>query len=120
MSGSAGVLIDLVKDVTVVKFNQASIVDAAEATRIGKQLDVLVDDQAPKKIVLDFSQVRALSSSALGVLIRLRQRIAEIEGHVLVCGLGRELKTTFQIAKLDKLFACCEDRHKALAALESV
>ena len=115
MPPSAPILVHAIKDVTIVDFNQAVIVDDAQITKIGRQLHDLVERQARKKIILDFSKTRSLSSSALSALITLRKKADEINGQVVICGLGKELKRAFKITNLHKLFTICKNEEKALA-----
>ena len=115
MPPSAAVLVHAIKDVTIVDFNQAVIVDDTQIARIGQQLHDLVDRQARKKIILDFSKTRSLSSSALSILIALRSKADQINGRIVICGLGKELKRAFKITNLHKLFTICKNEETALA-----
>ena len=93
-----------ISGVVVANFTEASILDAQGIEAIGRQLYELVDDQAQRKILLDFSRVRFLSSSMLGVLISLQKKSQAIKGQVAICGLRGDLKKPFEITHLDKLF----------------
>ena len=108
-------LIHWIRDVTVVNFNDSSILDGAQVEQIGEQLYELVDHKDRKKLILDFSNVQLLSSSALGVLITLRTKAEQIKGRVVLCGLRKDLRKVFKITRLDKLFTFCDDEEKALA-----
>ena len=115
MPTSAQLLIHPIRDVTVVTFNQTSIIDTAQVERIGEQLYELVDNQARRRIILDFAKVSSLSSSALGILIKLQNKADRIDGKVVLCGLRKELRRVFKISKLEKLFTFCADEEKGLA-----
>ncbi len=111
-----GLLIHQIRDVTVVNFNETSILDAMQVEQIGTQLDDLVEKQARQKILLDFSNVRLLSSSALGVLVTLQKKARQIKGRAVICGLRPELRKVFKITSLDKLFDFYDDESSGLAA----
>lgn len=115
MAASQGMLIHNIRDVTVVTFSDATILDAVQVDKIGNQLYALVDEQNRKKLILDFTDVRLLSSSALGVLITLRKKADAIKGKVVLCGVRPELKKPFTITRLDKMFKFADDEEKALA-----
>jgi anti-sigma B factor antagonist len=100
--------------VTIVDFQDARILDAVQIEEIGKELFRLVDDMDRKKLVLDFSKVRFLSSSTIGVLISLRKKTADIDGTLVICGLRSELMEIFKIMKIQKLFTFCADEQKAM------
>ena len=104
MPAEAKLLIQKVGDVTVVDFEDARILDTFQVEELGKQLYHLVDAQNRKKLILDFSKVQFLSSSALGILLDLHRRAKAIKGEVVLCGLRPEIKQIFDIMKLNKLF----------------
>jgi anti-sigma B factor antagonist len=115
MAGAARLLIHPFRDVTVVNFQDASILDAAQVESIGEDLYDLVDNKARKKIVLDFTKVQFLSSSALGVLIMLRKKAAAIKGEIVICGIRKELMKVFEITNLTRMFTFAASEEKALA-----
>jgi len=115
MAGSSHLLIHPIRDVTVVNFRTSSILDALQVQQIGEALYDLVDTRALTKIVVDFSEVKFLSSSALGVLITLHKKAAAIKGRVVLCGLRPELRRVFEISRLDKLLELRETEEQALA-----
>lgn len=101
-------------DVVVVNFGDTAILDGLTIDAITRSLLDLVDNQARRKILLDFSRVRFLSSSMLGVLIRLQKRIGAINGRLAILGLRPELHKVFKITRLDKLFNFYNDEQDAL------
>ena len=115
MAGSDCILTRVIEDVTVVTFSSSSVVDSAEAERMGQQLYPLVDDQGCRKIVICLANVKAMSSSALGVLVTFRQKVADCEGKILVCEVEDQLNAVLQACKLDTLFSFCNDQREALA-----
>jgi anti-anti-sigma factor len=114
MAGIGRLLIHPLRDVTVVTFSDASILDTQQVQQIGQQLFDLVDKQARRKIVLDFEKVRFLSSSALGILITLRKKADAIKAKVVFCNLRDELRKVFKITNLEKMFEFYESEEKAL------
>jgi anti-sigma B factor antagonist len=108
-------LIHPIRDVTIVNIQDASILDTAQVEQLGEELYDLVDGKNRKKLILDFTKVQFLSSSALGVLITLRKKAAAIKGEVVICGLRKELMKVFSITNLDKMFAFRPDEKEALA-----
>jgi len=115
MAGSGKLLIHPLRDVTVVNFVDASILDAQQVQQLGQELFDLVDKQARRKIVLDFEKVRFLSSSALGVLITLRKKTDAIKAKIVFCNLRDELRKVFKITNLEKMFEFYKREEKALS-----
>jgi anti-sigma B factor antagonist len=114
MASTGRLLIQPLRDVTVVNFADASILDAQQVQQIGDELYDLVDKQARRKIVLDFERVRFLSSSALGVLITLRKKSDAIKGKIVFCNLRGDLRKVFKITNLEKMFEFYDSEEKAL------
>ncbi len=90
--------------VTVVTIQDSAMLDAARIDQLGKELFQLVDEQNKQKIVLDFSNVRFLSSQALGILLTLNKKCKAIKGSLALCGFRDELMKIFTITRVDKLF----------------
>lgn len=117
MPGTSQLLIHPIRDVTIVNFRDASILDALQVQQIGEELFDLVDTKNRRKLILDFSEVKFLSSSALGVLVTLRKKSDAIKGQVLLCGMRPELRKIFKITNLEKLFQFFENEERALNSL---
>jgi anti-sigma B factor antagonist len=104
-----------IRDVMVVVFNEAMVLDALQVQQIGDMLYQLVDGRACRKLILDMSKVQMLSSAALGVLINLKKKSDAIKGKVVLCGIRKEPMKVFQITHLNKVFDICAGEHEALA-----
>ena len=115
---TSGLVVAEVQGVMVVGFQTSSIMDLATIEKIGGELYALVEQQARKKIVLDFSAVRFLSSQMLGVLIQLQRKARQIGGRVVLCAMRPDLMKVFQITRLDKILEFASDERQALAKLD--
>ena len=116
MAARANLLIQTIRDVTVVNFGDTSILDSLQIQQLGDELYNLVDTLYRQRLILDFSKVRFLSSSALGVLVTLQKKSAAIKGKLLLCGLRKELLDVFKITRLDRLFEIFDDEAGALSS----
>jgi anti-sigma B factor antagonist len=106
-----------VGDVYVVSINQASIGGAEGIERIRQILRPIVQDEQPRKVVIDFSAVCFFSSQMLGLLVDLWRRLKNAGGALLISGINPRLTRVFRITRLDKLFDFYEDTDAAVAAL---
>jgi anti-anti-sigma factor len=113
----AGLVIAPVGDAIAVSFQKSKILEAMEIEPIGHELYALVDQRACRKIVLDFSNVKFLSSQMLGVLMLLQKKSAAIKGRVVLCGLSSDLQKLFKIMNLHKVLVIVADRHTALGVV---
>lgn len=64
--------------------------------------------------VIDFSKTGYIDSSGLGVLVSLSKKIRERGGDLRLSGLNEDLRTLFELTKLDTLFTITDTRAEAL------
>src|SRR5262245_30577886 len=76
----------------------------------------LVEKQGHSKLVLDLSDIWALSSFALGILANLQQRVEAAGGRLKLCGLNENIKQLFRLTKFDQIFEIYATREEALRA----
>src|SRR5438874_194346 len=74
-------------DVTVVNFTDNKILDEQEIQIIGEQLFSLVDELGRRKLILNFSIVKYLSSAALGKFLTLNKKINAAGGRLVLCNI---------------------------------
>ena len=67
-----------------------------------KVLDEL--QRGERKFLVDFSQTGYIDSSGLGVLVSLAKKIRGQGGELRLASLNDDLKTLFELTKLDALF----------------
>ena len=64
-------------------------------------------------LILDFGNVRFLSSAVLGLLIRVSRRIYEQEGQLRLCNINPKIYEIFKITRLTKTFDIYTDVESA-------
>lgn len=69
--------------------------------------DPLVGDNAVKQAVVDFTNVDYLDSSALGMLLMLRDKFRAVGKDVTLTGVKGAVKQVLDIANFGKLFQIC-------------
>ena len=80
-----------------------------------KVLDEL--EGGERKFVIDFSNTGYIDSSGLGVLVSLSKKIREQGGELRLANLNEDLRTLFELTKLDTLFTIADSREEALEGL---
>jgi anti-sigma B factor antagonist len=70
-----------------------------------------------RKFVIDFSNTGYIDSSGLGVLVSLSKKIREQGGELRLASLNEDLRTLFELTKLDTLFKISDSRDEALRGL---
>lgn len=99
-------------DVTVVAMDGELVVDNRERLKeaVGRRMRA-----GDRKFVVDFRETSYIDSSGLGVLVSLAKEVREEGGELRLAGLGDDLRTLFELTRLDTLFHIADDRSQALA-----
>ena len=71
-------------------------------------------DRGERRILIDFSRTGYIDSSGLGVLVSLSKKIREQGGELRLANLNEDLRTLFELTKLDTLFNIADTREAAL------
>jgi anti-sigma B factor antagonist len=106
------------KDIRIAEFTNNKILDDARISEIGQTLDLLVDEAASPKLLLDFSNVDHLSSAALGMLINTNNKIKQKNGQLRLSDIRPQIMEVFVITKLNRLFKILPTRKDALASFQ--
>ncbi len=114
MPGASRIVVQSIRDVTVVQFEDIQIRDMNQVQQIASDLYELVDNQARRNLILDFGKVVMLSSSALGVLITLNKKTQSQKGKLVLVGIRDDIFRLFKLAKMHKLFTFCNSEDEAL------
>ena len=83
-----------------------------------QELKNLVQDalgESERKFLIDFSGTAYIDSSGLGALVSISKKIREQGGELRLAELNEDLRSLFELTKLDTLFAIAESRSEALA-----
>ena len=111
--------IQTIQGITIVTFEDESILDPLQVQDIGEKLHRLIEQEDRQQLILDFHKVKILSSQMLGVLIGLLKRIRSGQGRIVICGMKPDLHKVFKITNLDKLFSFYDSEGQALRSFES-
>jgi anti-sigma B factor antagonist len=81
-----------------------------------KELVQTALDQGERRLLIDFSRTGYIDSSGLGALVSISKKIREAGGELRLSGLNEDLRSLFELTKLDTLFAIAETPQQALAS----
>jgi anti-sigma B factor antagonist len=71
-------------------------------------------ENGDRKFVIDFAKTGYIDSSGLGVLVSLSKKIREQGGELRLSSLNEDLRTLFELTKLDTLFRIADSKEQAL------
>ncbi|MGD2120326.1 MAG: STAS domain-containing protein [Gemmatimonadota bacterium] len=109
-----GFQVEKVGDVLIVDVEGQLIVGNRQELK-QKVLEEL--DGGERKFVVDFEKTGYIDSSGLGVLVSLSKKVREQGGELRLANLNEDLKTLFELTKLDTLFHIADSREAALKDL---
>ena len=102
--------------VIVATIGRPSLLESRDFDAIARNLDALVSEQAKRKLVIDFTNVRQLSSQSIGMLLNLNNQAKSIDGTIALCGIRGPVARLFELTKLDAIFKIFKDDAAALAS----
>lgn len=95
------------------EFVDRSILDESVIKQIGDELFEIINDNDNPKLILNFRHVDHLSSSALGTLITVNNKVKAREGQLRLAEIDTQIREVFSITKLDTLFQIHETEEQA-------
>jgi anti-sigma B factor antagonist len=71
-------------------------------------------DNGERKLLVDFAKTGYIDSSGLGALVSISKKVREHGGELRLSGLNEDLRSLFELTKLDTLFAIADNSAQAL------
>ena len=108
-----------VKDeIRIIIIEVQRLVDCSLIDQCSKEIVMLLDKSLEKHLLLHFGMVTFMSSSALGMLIRVNKKCAEYKVALKLCNISPDIMQVFKITGLGKVFSIYPDASDALAAFK--
>ena len=105
-------------NVTIVKFTDERILEEKDIKALQDSIMPIIESASGRiNLVLDFGNVRFLSSAVLGLLIRISKRIYEYDGQLRLCSINPKIYEIFKITRLTKTFDIYENIEGAIEDL---
>ncbi len=97
--------VNIVKNNNQARLNLHGRVDFGSPAQFKEACDQALDDREVGELVLDMSAVEYLDSSALGMLLLLRDRVAQARKAMAIENCQGIVREVLGIANFQKLFA---------------
>lgn len=72
-------------------------------------------DGGARKFLIDCSSTGYIDSSGLGALVSISRKVRDLGGELRLAGLNEDLRSLFELTKLDSLFHIAPTAQDALA-----
>ena len=97
-------------------FSPEGAIDLHVSPELRASLRAIIDDEKPKRLVVDLSRVPYIDSSGIAVLIGAMQSLEHEGGTFLLAGAREGVRMILESARLDQYFRLFPDVEAAVAA----
>ncbi len=104
-------------DIAIATFQKEQITEEDNLEQLGQELFALVDQYHFRKVIVQLTPVRFVTSSVLGKLITLHRKLGRNDGQLVLCNLHDDLQEVLSTSKLLTYFTTAADVPSGKAAL---
>ncbi len=91
-------------DTTFVTLNAEEILEEQQIKELNDSIMPVIEKNKDGKLILNFCNVQFMSSSLLGLLVKVHKRVCEQGGHLQLINIDPDIYKVFQITHLTKVF----------------
>ena len=102
--GQSGIEVEYGLDVTFVTFAEEKILEEQQIKELQEALEAVIEKNGAKKLILNFVNVKFMTSAVLGLLVRVHKKVIERDGTLQLSNLDSNLRRVFEITQLTKIF----------------
>lgn len=102
---------------TILTFTDEKILEENDIRSLQGSIMSVIEQGGRMNLILDFQNVRFLSSAVLGLLIRVSKKIYENDGQLRLCNINPKIYEVFRITRLTKVFDIYPDTESATEGL---
>ncbi len=104
--------------VVIATLTDEKILDEDQLQGLEGSFMPLIEQTPGIQLIINFKNVKFLTSSVLGLLIRISKKVYETEGTLRLCSIGQKILEVFRITRLDKIFEIYSDVDDAMVGLK--
>ena len=105
-------------EIRIIAIDEVRLVDEAALDQCYREIVGVLDKTEESYALLHFGRVTFMSSSALGMLIRVKKRCKEFKIALKICNITPDIREVFKITGLEKVFDIHEDVDQAMNAFK--
>ncbi len=102
--GQSRIEVEYGLDVTFVTFTEKRILDEEQIKELREAIEAVIEKNGDKKLILNFVNVKFMTSAVLGLLVRAHKNVVELGGTLQLSNLDSNLRRVFEITQLTKIF----------------
>lgn len=101
--------VEYAENATIVAFVDEKILEEKDIRVLQESIMSVVEQTGRINLILDFCNVKFLSSAVLGLLIRISKKVYEHDGQLRLCNISPKIYEIFKITRLTKIFDIYKD-----------
>jgi anti-sigma B factor antagonist len=110
--------VEYAENATIVTFTDEKILEEKDVQTLQESIMSVIESASGGiNLILDFCNVRFLSSAVLGLLIRISKKVYERDGQLKLCSINPNIYKIFKITRLTKIFDIYQDIESAVESL---
>ncbi|MHC4552328.1 MAG: STAS domain-containing protein [Planctomycetota bacterium] len=110
--------IDYHGTIVITTLEDEKILDESQLEGLEGSFLPLIEQNPGIQLIIDFTNVKFLTSSVLGLLIRVSKKVYETEGTLRLCSINAKIQEVFKITRLDKIFEIFNSFEDAMVGLK--
>jgi anti-sigma B factor antagonist len=111
--------VEYTENATIVTFVDEKILEELDIQALQQSIIPVIEETERINLILDFCNVRFLSSAVLGLLLRISKKVYERDGQLRLCNISPRIFEIFKITRLTKIFDIREDVKSATESLSA-
>jgi len=104
MEGQSIVRVDAERASGVVVLSPEGDVDMSRSPELRNAIRAVLNQQRPKKLVIDLGDVAYMDSSGLATLVEAMRTTRTAGVRMILCAMNEKVRAVFEIARLDQYF----------------
>jgi anti-sigma B factor antagonist len=105
------------EEATIATLTDEKVLEENDIRALQESIMSVVEQAERINLILDFQNVRFLSSAVLGLLIRVSKKVYERDGQLRLCNINPKIHEIFKITRLTKVFDIYPDIESATEGL---
>jgi len=91
-------------DTIFITFNDKSIVEGHQIKKLEDDIVPIINKSSDGELILNFCNVQFMSSSVLGLLVKIHKKVCEPDGYLKLLNISPDIYKVFKITQLAKVF----------------
>jgi len=109
--------IEYTEDATIAVITKEKLLEEQDIRSLEESIKYLIEQADRINLIIDFRNVKFLSSAVLGLLISISKRVYDRQGKLRLCNITPHIYEIFKITRLINVFDIYADLDGATADL---